>query len=212
MRVTGPFLTRALGAAAFVTIAATAGAQDITFSTQGCFGMNCGSLANPFTTTASLVAGGYTITFNGLASSTVSAAPSGFTNTSLGTFQVTGSGAPATIGSTNFSLQVVQSNPGPFSGSSDGTLAGTISFNQSTVTVTMNGFPFTVGPVIYALFPQNSFDLVPPTSNNGVTTVQALLEDTRITGAVVPEPSTYALMATGLAVLGGVAARRRRTS
>lgn len=204
MRFTGQLLARAFGAVAVFAVATTVSAQSVTFSTLGSFG------AQPFSATPSLTVGGYTITFNGLPSSTVATAPAGATYTSLGFFRVTGSGPVASQAPLSFSVRIIQSNPGPQQGEISGTLAGTISFNSSQMSVTMSVTPLSLDPVIYAFTPQTVFDLVPPTTNNGETTLQAFLEDTRITGAVIPEPSTYALMATGLGILGGVAARRRR--
>lgn len=167
-----------------------ANADPVTFSTTGSF--NGGS--------NTIVFGGggntTTITFTGV-NSTVNSP----TFASLGEFQTVVAGSGATIANgTTFTLNITQTVPSAGSGFLAGTITGTISQNQSTGLVTFSVSSTTINGVTYSLT-NNPLPLVPPSTNNGVTTVQAQVT------SPVPEPATMILLGTGLA---GVAAKIRK--
>jgi hypothetical protein len=177
--------------ALFTLSQGVAKADAVSFSTTGSF--NGGSNTIQFGAGANLT----TITFTGV-NSTVNANP--FTFASLGEFQtiVTGAGATITPGTT-FTLMINQTVPSPGSGSLIGTLNGTITQNSSTGLVTFSVTSAQINGVTYSLT-NNPLPLVPPSTNNGVTSVQAQITS-------VPEPATMFLLGTGLA---GVAAKVRK--
>src|SRR4029077_986406 len=128
-----------------------------------------------------------TITFTGV--NTVDLNDSPFTFSSLGTFQTATAGSGATITSpANFSLDITQTVPTTGNGSLLGVLNGMISQNQSTSEVTFSVTSITIGSETYALT-NNPLPLVPPATNNGMTTVQA-----KISGPAVPDSGRTVLL------------------
>jgi hypothetical protein len=104
----------------------------------------------------------------------------------------------------------VQPNETPVtvSGVLNGTLTGS---NQSSVVATFNGIDkptFQTGLYSNSLtIPGSSMLVVPSTSNNGTSSVQATLASTA-TGIPVPEPSTVVIFG---AAIGGLGLWRRRS-
>lgn len=171
-----------LFAFAAITLGAVSSRADfIDFSTAGSF--NGGGNNIMFGSGADSL----TISFSGVNITNLNDNP--FTFSSLGNFQTatTGNGALITSGTT-FSLNITQTVPTSGNGSLLGSLSGTIQQNQSSGLVTFSTTSVTIGNETYSLT-NNPLPLVPPSTNNGMTTVQA-----RISGPAVPDSGATILL------------------
>jgi hypothetical protein len=185
---------------AFANVSAQA--DPVQFSTTASF--NGGAFSSPNSIMfVNGMGNSLTLTFTGVTNSMVDTSPAGFTFASLGEIQtsVVGTGATITPGTT-FSIRVTQTVPGAGSSDFQGTLSGTISQNSSTGVITFTVTHIEINGVQYDVT-NNPLNLVPPSTNNGVTSIQA-----RIT--TVPEPTTLLLLGSGLTGLGAALRRRLR--
>lgn len=195
-------------AAAMAMGAAPVLAQTVTFSTSGAFsggGAGCSSGA-----TCSF--GSYTLSFVG-APSVAYGAP---TLVDLGSFSATCTTAPAVscpstpipAGAT-FTLTITQTTPSGGSNTFVGSVTGSFQFDptQSSMKWTPNSSSLSIGVVTYALVVDQTgnINIVAPSPNvnPNTTLVKANI-------SAVPEPSSIALMATGIFGLVPLVRRRRR--
>jgi len=191
MKTTKRLLISNILAFAMIGFGAAAHANSVSFTTSGAFNGGGNSIT--------FGAGGNTLQIVYTGMNTVNLNDTPFTFSSLGDFQtsITGTGATITSGST-FTLTIDQTQPSSGTGFLAATLTGTLQQNQSSGLVTFSTSSVTIGADTYALT-NSPLPLVPPSTNNGITTVQA-----RISGPGVPDGgATALLLGTALMALAG---------
>jgi len=201
--MTGVFKVTLMSALLLVVVSlgmAEAKADPVTFSTSGTF--TCAGCSGSGTNSVTFLGGmgnALMITFTGLGSTSLNTP----TGSSFGNFQTFVSGNGVIGASGTFTLTITQTVPVAGSNSFSATFSGTFSSsNSGTGVVNFTVTSISIGGITYSIT-NNPLNLVPPASNNGITTVQG-----QITGSAVPEPTSMFLLGTGLLGFAGVIRKR----
>ena len=175
-------------------------ADPVTFSTSGTF--TCGGCGGSGSNSVTFLGGmgnALMITFTGLGSTSLNTP----TGSSFGNFQTFVSGNGVIAASGTFTLTITQTVPVAGSDSFSSTFTGLFSAsNSGSGVVNFTVTSVTIGGITYSVT-NNPLNLVPPASNNGITTVQG-----QITGSAIPEPTSMFLLGTGLLGVAGAVRKR----